>query len=149
MLQSKIEKVLDRYNKNYSSHEIRDLISRWERAKSPLLAMLRKHPNWDENALGIVMEITEERELNRGKLCDYTSALRTHAIENCINTNVKEFHAINYLRSYANQFTTKENVEYLDFNYNIKINKGQKTFPSPYGVMWFLICPLKPLELLP
>lgn len=127
MLQSKIERVLDEYNKNYSSYEIRNLISRWERAKSPLLAMLRKHPNWDENALGIVIEITEERELNRGELYDCTNALQTHARENDINTNFKEFHAINYLKYYANQFTTKENVEHLDFNYNIKINEGQKT----------------------
>ena len=57
--------VLDKYKKDYSQSGVMDNLNSWEASKSPLINMLRKHPNWNEDALAVIFEITHSREIER------------------------------------------------------------------------------------
>jgi hypothetical protein len=54
--------VMCKYEKHFSAYGVCKNLRAWEKAKSPLLSLLRRHPNWDEDALAVVFGVTEKRE---------------------------------------------------------------------------------------
>ena len=69
--------VLDKYHKDYSIHGVRSNLASWQKNKSWLVDLLRKHPNWDEESLAIVFEVSQSRAINpycvnehQGHLCE-------------------------------------------------------------------------------
>lgn len=67
--------VLYKYNKNYSKNGVLANLDVWESSKGPLVDLLRKHPDWNEDALAVVFEVTQSREIDRYAVNTYNSGL--------------------------------------------------------------------------
>ncbi|MDR3209714.1 MAG: hypothetical protein LBT36_03710 [Oscillospiraceae bacterium] len=57
--------VMCKYEKHFAEQGVRDNLRLWEENKSPLIYLLRNHPDWDEDALAIILPVTESREIAR------------------------------------------------------------------------------------
>ena len=57
--------VLDKYGKNYSEVGVLANLRSWENNKGWLVELLRRHPNWNEEALAVIHEVTHSREIDR------------------------------------------------------------------------------------
>lgn len=56
-----LHKVFERFNIPYGDWGIAANIAKWANNKRPIIDTLRKHPQWHEEALAVVMNITESR----------------------------------------------------------------------------------------
>lgn len=63
-----IEQVLTDNEQEYKSAEIIALVNRWYAAKEPLINLLRKHPNWNENAFAVVFDCDSVRSTDENKI---------------------------------------------------------------------------------
>ena len=63
-----IEQVLTDNEQEYKSAEIIALVNRWYAAKEPLINLLRKHPNWNENAFAVVFDCDSVRSVDENKI---------------------------------------------------------------------------------
>ncbi len=57
--------VLDKYGKNYSEAGVLANLKSWVSNKGWLVELLRRHPNWSEEALAVIHEVTHSREIDR------------------------------------------------------------------------------------
>lgn len=56
--------VMYKYEKCFSAQGVRANLNAWRENKSGLLALLRNHPNWNEEELAIVFDLSEGREID-------------------------------------------------------------------------------------
>ena len=56
--------VMYKYEKHFSELGVKYNLAIWEKNKSYLLELLSCHPNWNEEALAVVFNITERREID-------------------------------------------------------------------------------------
>ena len=63
-IQKEVEGVLKLHDKKFSSNEISKLVDRWYAAKEVLIKKLRKHPNWNENAMAVLYDYDTKRDLS-------------------------------------------------------------------------------------
>jgi hypothetical protein len=61
---AKVLEILDEYEKPYNEKEVTALLLEWERAKAPLINILAKHPNWDNEQKCITLTYQESRNNN-------------------------------------------------------------------------------------
>lgn len=59
-----VKGVLKKYGMVYSKRGIEKNLNVWQRNKHELINLLRNHPNWNEDALAIVMDVEEIREIS-------------------------------------------------------------------------------------
>ena len=57
--------VMYKYQKHFSEKGVRANLDAWEQRKKGLLELLRRHPNWSEDDLAVVLDLSESREINR------------------------------------------------------------------------------------
>lgn len=57
--------VLKKYDKNYSDSSVDENLQSWQSNKGWLVELLRRHPNWNEEALAVVFEVTHNREIDK------------------------------------------------------------------------------------
>jgi hypothetical protein len=67
--------VLDKYSKKYSRSGIVKNLNKWERNKGWLVDLLRRHSNWNEEALAVIFEVTQSREINSSLVNTYKGDL--------------------------------------------------------------------------
>ncbi len=53
--------ALDTFEVSYRKQGVSANIEKWAKNKLPLIVALRQHPNWNEDALAVVMKVTERR----------------------------------------------------------------------------------------
>jgi hypothetical protein len=78
MIESVIESVcgvLDRYDKSYTRSSVTVNLNRWKENKGWLIELLRRHPNWNEEALAVIFDVTESREIDTHTVCSYKNNL--------------------------------------------------------------------------
>lgn len=63
--------VLDKYDKNYSDNGVLANLKCWQSNKGWLVDLLRRHPNWNEEALAVIFEVTHSREIDRSTVNYY------------------------------------------------------------------------------
>ena len=56
--------VLKKYGKNYSRHGVEANYDLWYENKGWLVDLLRKHPNWDEDSLAVIFEVSQSRNID-------------------------------------------------------------------------------------
>lgn len=57
--------VMCKYKKYFSEDGVMANLNAWATAKAPLLNLLRRHPNWNEDAKAVVLEYKEGRGIER------------------------------------------------------------------------------------
>ena len=57
--------VLDRWDVKWQDYGVDKLISSWSTKKEWLINILRRHPNWNERAMGVVFTTEEERVFDK------------------------------------------------------------------------------------
>lgn len=57
--------VLEKYDKSYSNSSMNANLQAWQNNKGWLAELLRRHPNWNEDALAVVLEVTHSREIDK------------------------------------------------------------------------------------
>ena len=57
-----VEKVFNKYNLGFSNG-YKDNLREWERNKNGLIDLLRNHPDWNEDAMAIIFDVTESRKI--------------------------------------------------------------------------------------
>lgn len=57
--------VLDKYEKSYTNGGVVANLEAWRNNKGWLVELLRRHPNWNEDALAVVFEVTHSRRIDR------------------------------------------------------------------------------------
>lgn len=67
--------VMHKYEKHFSDVGVKTNLSIWFKKKGALISLLRNHPNWDENALAVISEVAEIREINRDEIDVQCAAL--------------------------------------------------------------------------
>lgn len=72
---SQVFAVLDKYDKSYEKGGVLANLNAWEWNKGPLVNLLRKHPNWNEDALAVTFEVTQSREIDRYLVNEYNSSV--------------------------------------------------------------------------
>lgn len=57
--------VMYKYKKSFSEYGVMENLNTWEREKASLLALLRRHPAWREEAKAVVIEFSEGRGIEK------------------------------------------------------------------------------------
>ena len=57
--------VMYKYEASFSEKGVAANLNLWRQAKGPLVDVLRQHPNWNEQELAIVFEVSEHRGIDR------------------------------------------------------------------------------------
>lgn len=56
--------VMYKYEKCFSERGVRANLDTWSRNKAGLLELLRRHPNWNEDELAVIFDLSERREID-------------------------------------------------------------------------------------
>lgn len=63
--------VLNKYDKSFTTDGVLANLECWQNNKGWLVELLRRHPNWNEEALAVIFEITHSREIDRSTVSSY------------------------------------------------------------------------------
>ena len=58
--------VMYQYKLAFTPDGVQANLDQWRQMKTPLLELLRRHPNWREQELAVVFDLSEQRQLDRG-----------------------------------------------------------------------------------
>lgn len=64
-LNEQVYAVLDKYDKSFTTGGVLANLKSWQNNKGWLVELLRCHPNWNEEALAVIFEVTHSREINK------------------------------------------------------------------------------------
>lgn len=67
-LQQAFYSVMYKYKLPFTEQGVRANLEQWQTAKAGLLELLRRHPNWREEELAIVFDISEQREIDHDRV---------------------------------------------------------------------------------
>lgn len=73
--------VMYKYEKSFSEEGVLANLNAWLNAKTPLIELLRRHPNWNEEAKAVVLEFKEGRGIERDVVDEIAFNLLTLADE--------------------------------------------------------------------
>ena len=57
--------VMYQYRLAFTPDGVQANLNQWRQQKTPLLELLRRHPNWREQELAVVFDLSEQRQLDR------------------------------------------------------------------------------------
>ena len=60
-----IYNVMYQYRLAFTPDGVQANLDLWRQQKTPLLELLRRHPNWREQELAVVFDLSEQRQLDR------------------------------------------------------------------------------------
>lgn len=129
-LQQSINAVLNKYDKDYQSKGVLANLHEWEREKCSLLELLRKHTNWNEDALAVIFEVTENRAISSYEVHRLIDTLveTTRFGETDFDTTSKFSQALYSAVSGYSKFISNDNaVEQIKAACEVKCSVGQKT----------------------
>ena len=117
-----VVRVLDYHNKANTYKGVNTLVDTWLQNKLPLIELLRKHPNWNENILAVLFDYDTIRSIDISQYWANVNSILGMANSPNINSSVlsktMEICA-------GHQFMTKEVVAQLA-NIGVTANVGQK-----------------------
>ena len=71
----RVENIFDRYDKDYTRDGFMVNLRKWETNKARLIDLLRKHPNWNEDAMAVTFGVTENRDIDNGTVWECANAV--------------------------------------------------------------------------
>lgn len=63
--------VFNKYDKTFTTGGVLANLESWQSNKGWLVDLLRRHPNWNEEALAVIFEVTHSREIDRSTVNYY------------------------------------------------------------------------------
>jgi hypothetical protein len=127
---TRVNSVLDKYSKSYCRNGVLANLYAWEQNKTPLIELLRKHPNWNEDALAVVFEVTQSREIDRYLV----SPLKSSLLDLCIGMEMPGEERLNLSYSldtaispYAKLLPDEQIVSNIKQYSGVSCAVGQKT----------------------
>ena len=121
--------VMYKYRKHFSEHGVRANLERWLEMKTPLISILRNHPNWNETELAVVFDVVESRDINPEEVNTNRAALIQLAHSNISNeSDFQNFYdAICAATAEYSKSPSEANIEIIKEKGNIPCVSGQKT----------------------
>ena len=77
-LLQEMKEELDKREYRWNEHALRDILNQWKAQKAPLLELLSKHPNWDEDGLMIRFDVDFSREIDKIQSQRFITWLKAH-----------------------------------------------------------------------
>lgn len=127
-LKNAFYEVMYKYEKSFSEHGVMENLHTWAVNKAPLLGLLRRHPNWNEEAKAVVIEFSEGRGIERDVIDEIAFTMLSLADEVVADEQRDAFHqAFNAAVSEYSNTLSEQALEIIRTNGNIKCTTGQKT----------------------
>ncbi len=120
--------VMYKYEKSFSEQGVIDNLNAWAEAKASLLDLLRKHPNWNENAKAVVVEFSEGRGIAKDIVDEVAFSMLAIASEAVAEDRLPAFLAAfnAAIGEYSNTLS-EETLQIIRTNGQIRCASGQKT----------------------
>ena len=129
-IQNQVYDVLHKYDKSYNTSGVNCNLEKWKHNKGWLVELLRRHPNWNEEAMAVIFEVTQSREIDRNTVFDYKCALGNLIHELDISEDEKS----KFLRSldavaytYSNKLPDTNTVALIKETCGVSCVPGQKS----------------------
>lgn len=74
-IMEQVYNVLNKYDKSFTTDGVLANLECWQSNKGWLVELLRRHPNWNEEALAVIFEVTHSREIDKYTVNCYKSEL--------------------------------------------------------------------------
>ena len=121
--------VMYKYEKSFGETGVMTNLNLWAQEKAGLLELLRRHPNWDEDAKAIVFSFDEGRGIQRDVVDEIAFTMEDLAAEQINEEQRLEDFRI-ALRAAVNEYSSTLSEQTLEIVRNrggIKCAEGQKT----------------------
>ena len=117
-----------KYEKRFSEHGVKTNLSKWRENKYGLLALLRNPPDWNEEAMAVILPITETRGIERGVVDRCKQALFTLDASARIPNNEREDFRAAVIAAIGNYGVslTDRSAEAIKERTGVKCVEGQK-----------------------
>ncbi len=120
--------VMYKYEKSFSEEAVMENLNLWADAKAPLLEILRRHPNWNEEAKAVIIEVKEDRGIDKEVVDEIAFNMLSIATEVVPEDRMPAFLiAFNSAIGEYDSTLPEETLEIIRQNGNIKCASGQKT----------------------
>ena len=121
--------VMYKYEKSFGETGVMTNLNLWAQEKAGLLELLRRHPNWDEDAKAIVFSFDEGRGIQRDVVDEIAFTMEDLAAEQINEEQRLEDFRI-ALRAAVNEYSStlsEQTLEIIRTRGGIKCAEGQKT----------------------
>lgn len=120
--------VMYKYQKYFSQKGVEKNLNAWANNKGELINLLRRHPNWNEQELSIIFNLSESREIERDIVDECVFALNELVAESNLTHEQREnFETSLRVATYEySKFISDDNIEIIKVRGNIKCNSAQK-----------------------
>lgn len=119
--------VMCKYEKFFSEQGVRANLTKWHENKGNLIALLRNHPDWNEDAMAIIFQLVESRDINRQLVDQHRASLLTLA-RGLARDQLNDFTAALMAATDEYSATPSEgSIEIIKERSGIKCVTGQKT----------------------
>ncbi len=119
--------VMYKYQKKFGAAGVRNNLNAWMQAKAPLIALLRRHPDWVEAEKAVVLRFAEGRGIERDVVDETAFALLDIAEQTIMEESLDAFReAFNAVISEYATTLTEETLEIVRNRGGIKCATGQK-----------------------
>lgn len=80
-LKNAFYEVMYKYEKSFSEQGVMENLNAWANAKTSLLSLLRRHPDWNETAKAVVIEFNEGRGIEQDVIDEIAFTMQGIAAE--------------------------------------------------------------------
>ena len=127
-LKNAFYEVMYKYEKSFSEQGVMENLSAWANAKTSLLSLLRRHPDWNEAAKAVVIEFNEGRGIERDVIDEIAFTMQGIAAETIPEDRRGAFlTAFNAAVGEYGRTLSEETLDIIRQNGDIKCAAGQKT----------------------
>lgn len=106
-----VKACLDMHKWPYSDAGVRATVDRWLEAKGGVIDILRKHPNWNEDAMAVVFDYDTMRDIDLSKY--YEAAQRLQGSIPMVYDDARRFERVTNYHKVGHQFVTEEMSEHF------------------------------------
>lgn len=126
-LQQAFYEVMYKYHKSFSERGVRANLEAWKKAKKPLIELLRRHPNWNEQAMAVVFDYAEGRGIDPDVVDEISFTLTEMANEVIPLAQQRDFQAALLAATSDYSCTLSEDrLEIIRARGGVKCESGQK-----------------------
>ena len=127
-LQQAFYEVMYKYEKSFSEKGVLENLNAWQKEKAPLIELLRRHPNWNEQALAIVFDYAEGRGIDPDVVDEVCYTLTDLANQIIPAERQSDFKAaLTAAVSEYSRTPSEDNLEVIRARGGIKCATGQKS----------------------
>lgn len=127
-LKNAFYEVMYKYEKSFSEQSVMENLNACGNAKTSLLSLLRRHPDWNEAAKAVVIEFNEGRGIERDVIDEIAFAMQGIAAETIPEDRRGAF--LTAFNAAVGEYGSRLSEEALDIirqNGDVKCAAGQKT----------------------